>query len=116
MAAARPIQQFKAHLLVPGWKTGHVECLGGAGVNEHMMISKVERASSITLISVCASAAGRQLILSPSSLFESIASTMDGSSCGANMRLIKRSQATVSQLQNQCPQLGGDEDIPLSDP
>ena len=59
------------------------------------------RASFITSTNVCASSPISERIVSPASLLEKMASTRDGSSCGANARLIKRPQAGSWSCENE---------------
>ena len=65
------------------------------------VLGNVERASSITSIKVCASSPWRQRIVSLSSSPEEIASIREGSSCRANARLIRRSQAGALELRKK---------------
>ena len=61
----------------------------------------MERASSITSTKVCASSSRRERIVSPASLLEKMVSIREGSSCGVNARLIKRSQAVAVKLRKE---------------
>ena len=58
-------------------------------------MNRRQRASFMASIKVCASALERQQIVASTSLHARTSSMRDGSPCGSNLRLIKRSKAEV---------------------